>query len=217
MIEAIIFDMDGTLVDTEPFHTEIELNQFKQNKIEISGEEHQQYLGVTSEVMWRQIASKHSISLTTDELIKQNHEESLKYFAALDSIPVMPELVEVLEKLQANNYKLAVASSSTPEIIDLVLTKTNLKKYFPIIVSGNDVAKSKPAPDIFLFTAHKLGAKPTNCVVIEDSPNGIKAAKAAGMTCVAYNGANVNSEKLQEADSIIQSYAELERITIKSR
>jgi beta-phosphoglucomutase family hydrolase len=217
MIEAIIFDMDGTLVDTEPFHTEIELNQFKQNKIEISGEEHQQYLGVTSEVMWRQIASKHSISLTTDELIKQNHEESLKYFAALDSIPVMPELVEVLEKLQANNYKLAVASSSTPEIIDLVLTKTNLKKYFPIIVSGNDVAKSKPAPDIFLFTAHKLGAKPTNCVVIEDSPNGIKAAKAAGMTCVAYNGANVNSEKLQEADDIIQNYTELERIIIKSR
>lgn len=217
MIEAIIFDMDGTLVDTEPFHTEIELNQFKQNKIEISGEEHQQYLGVTSEVMWRQIASKHSISLTTDELIKQNHEESLKYFAALDSIPVMPELVEVLEKLEANNYKLAVASSSTPEIIDLVLTKTNLKKYFPIIVSGSDVAKSKPAPDIFLFTAHKLGAKPTNCVVIEDSPNGIKAAKAAGMTCVAYNGANVNSEKLQEADDIIQNYSELERIIIKSR
>lgn len=210
MIEAIIFDMDGTLVDTEPFHTEIELNQFIQNKIEISEEEHQQYLGVTSEVMWRQIASKHSISLTADELIKQNHEESLKYFAALETIPVMPELVEVLEKLQAKNYKLAVASSSTPEIIDLVLTKTNLKKYFPIIVSGSDVAKSKPAPDIFLFTAHKLGAKPTNCVVIEDSSNGIKAAKAAGMTCVAYNGANVNSEKLQEADSIIQNYSELE-------
>lgn len=214
MIEAIIFDMDGTLVDTEPFHTDIEQKQFNQYKIEISEEEHQQYLGVTSEIMWREIASKYSISLTADELIKQNHEESLKYFAELDSIPVMPELVEILEKLQAKNYKQAVASSSTPEIIDLVLTKTNLKKYFPIIVSGSDVANSKPAPDIFLFTAQRLGAKPTNCVVIEDSPNGIKAANTAGMTCVAYEGTRGDSQKLQEANIIIQSYSQLEMIII---
>lgn len=214
MIEAIIFDMDGTLVDTEPFHTDIEQKQFNQYKIEISEEDHLQYLGVTSEIMWREIASKHSISLTVDELIKQNHEESLKYFAALDSIPVMPELIELLEKLQAKNYKLAVASSSTPEIIDLVLTKTKLKKYFPIIASGSDVTNSKPAPDIFLFTAQKLGAKPTNCVVIEDSPNGIKAAKAAGMNCVAYEGPGANPLKLQEADNIIQSYSQLEMMII---
>lgn len=214
MIEAVIFDMDGTLVDTEPFHTEIEREQFNRYKIEISEEEHLQYLGVTSDVMWREIASKHSISLSAEELIKQNHEESLKYFTELESIPVMPELVEILDKLQAKNYKLAVASSSTPEIIDLVLTKTNFKKYFQVIVSGNDVENSKPAPDIFLFTAQKLGVKPTNCVVIEDSPNGIIAAGAAQMMCIAYEAPGVNPYKLREADAIIQSYGQLGMILL---
>jgi len=214
MIEAVIFDMDGTLVDTEPFHTEIERNQFNQNKIVISEEEHQQYLGVTSEVMWREIAAKNSLSVSVEDLIKQNELESLKYFTALETIPVMPGIYEILDKLNTKNYKLALASSSSPEIIDLVLTKTNLKKYFQVIVSGNEVAHSKPAPDIFLHTANKLDIKPANCVVIEDSPNGISAAGAADMMCIAYEAPGVNPYKLREADAIIQSFDQLGMILL---
>lgn len=217
MIEAIIFDMDGTLVDTEPFNAEIERRQFSLNNLEISDEEHQKYLGVASDAMWREITANHQASLTVDQLIEQNHAESLRYFAELEQIPVMPYLVDLLGKLQSKNYKMAVASSSTPEIIDLILTKTDLKKYFHVIVSAQEAGKSKPEPDVFLLAARKLGVNPTNCLVVEDSPNGIKAAKAAGMTCVAYEGPEANSLKLQEADSIIQDYSELERIIIKNR
>ncbi len=217
MIEAIIFDMDGTLVDTEPFNTEIERRQFSLNNLEISEEEHQKYLGVASDAMWREITTRHKTALSVDELIEQNHNESLLYFSELKQITVMPNLVDLLEKLQGKKYKMAVASSSTPEIIDLILTKTDLKRYFRVIVSAQEAGKSKPEPDVFLMAAKKLGIDPENCLVVEDSPNGIKAAKAAGMTCVAYEGPGANSLKLQEADDIIQDYSELERIIIKNR
>jgi len=217
MIEAIIFDMDGTLVDTEPFNTEIERRQFSLNNLKISDEEHQKYLGVASDAMWREITFNHQTALSVDELIDQNHTESLRYFSELEQIPVMPHLVDLLEKLQGKNFEMAVASSSTPEIIDLILTKTDLKKYFRVIVSAQEAGKSKPEPDVFLLAAKKLGIDPANCLVVEDSPNGIKSAKAAGMICVAYEGPGANSLKLQEADSIIQDYSELELIIIKNR
>lgn len=216
MIEAIIFDMDGTLVDTEPFNTEIERRQFSLNNLEISEEEHQKYLGVASDAMWREIADNYETSMSVAELIEQNHTESLRYFAELEQIPVMPNLFDLLKRLKAKNVKMAVASSSTPEIIDLILTKTDLKKYFRVIVSAQEAGKSKPEPDVFLLAAEKLGVDRENCLVVEDSPNGIKAAKAAGMTCVAYEGPGTNAQKLHEADSIIQNYTELDRIIIKS-
>jgi len=209
MIEAIIFDMDGTLVDTEPFNTEIEKHLFRLNKIEISEEEHQKYLGVASDAMWRKIAEQNKLQIPVSELIKQNHKESFRYLSEVEQIPIMPELVELLKKLQTKQYPMAVASSSTPEIIDLILSRTNLKKYFQVIVSAEEAGKSKPEPDVFLLAAEKLGIKPANCLVVEDSPNGIKAALAAGMTCVAYQSPGAEPQKQTAADAVIQNYSEL--------
>jgi len=209
MIEAIIFDMDGTLVDTEPFNTEIEKRLFKLNKIEISEEEHQKYIGVASDAMWREIAEQQQLQIPVSELIEQNHKESLRYLSEVELIPIMPGLVDILEKLQAKKYPMAVASSSTPEIIDLILNRTNLKKYFQVILSAEEAGKSKPEPDVFLLAAEKLGIKPVNCLVVEDSENGIKSAQAAGMTCVAYQGSGADPRKQKEAEAVIQNYTQL--------
>ena len=104
---------------------------------------------------------------------------------------------------------MAVASSSFPEIIDIVLEKTDLRKYFQVIVSSEEARKSKPEPDVFLLAANKLGIKPQDCLVIEDSYNGIKAAQAAEMICVAYQGQGANPQSQKEADVIVKSYNKL--------
>lgn len=209
MIKAVIFDMDGVLVDSEPFHTEIEKCLFLLNHISLSDEEHRQYSGTASDVMWRKIAERHTLPLPVEELIEQNRAESFRYFSELAEIPVMPGLVDLLEKLQTKNYPLAVASSSFPEIIDLILEKTGLQKYFQVVVSSHEAGKSKPEPDVFLLTAKKLGVKPEDCLVVEDSANGIKAAHAAKMNCVAYQGPGADPQNQKEADAIVKSYAQL--------
>jgi HAD superfamily hydrolase (TIGR01509 family) len=216
MIEAIIFDMDGTLVDTEPFNTEIEKRLFRLNKVEISEEAHQKYLGIASDAMWLEITEQHQLQIPVSELIEQNHKESFKYLSEVERIPIMPGLVDLLEKLQFRKYPMAVASSSTPEIIELILSRTNLKKYFRVIVSAQEAGKSKPEPDVFLLAVKKLGIKPANCLVVEDSENGIKAAQAAGMTCIAYEGPGADPEKQKEADAVIQNFSQLELIINES-
>ena len=209
MIKAIIFDMDGVLVDSEPFHIEIENRQFEMNRLTISDEEHHKYVGVTAEVMWREIEKRHSLFIPVEELIAQNKAESIRYFAELVEIPVMPGLVDLLEKLRSKKIPLAVASSSFPEIIQLVLEKTGLSKYFEVIVSSQEAGKSKPEPDVFLLAAKRMGINPEDCLVVEDSANGIKAANAAKMSCIAFQGPGANMRSQKEADIVVRSYGKL--------
>lgn len=211
MIKAIIFDMDGVLVDSEPFHVEIEKQQFLLNQLPVSDEEHRRYMGVASNVMWKEIAERHSLNVSVEGITEQNRIESIRLFTELKDIPVMPELPELLERLKQKNYPMAVASSSFPEIIELILERTGLRKYFQVVVSSQEAGKSKPEPDVFLLAAEKLGVDPKNCLVIEDSKNGIKAAKAAGMRCIAYQSPDVNPQNQKQADAVIKSYSELEK------
>lgn len=202
--------MDGVLVDSEPFHIEIEKKQFLLNKLSISDEEHHQYMGVASDVMWRKIAGQHLLNIPVDKLTEQNRIESIRYFTELKEIPAMPGLVELLGKLTTRNYPMAVASSSFPEVIEIILQKAGLRKYFQVVVSSQEAGKSKPEPDVFLLAARKLGIPPKDCVAIEDSANGIKAAQAAGMSCIAYQEPGANPQSQKEADAIVKSYAQLE-------
>lgn len=212
MTKAIIFDMDGVLVDSEPFHVQIEKQQFLLNQITVTDEEHHQYMGVATDVMWKQLAERHSMNVSIEELTEQNRVESIRFFSEIPEIPVMPGLVEVLENLSDKNYPMAVASSSFPEIIELILRRTGLKRYFQVVVSSQEAGKSKPEPDVFLLAAQKLGFQPADCLVIEDSKNGIKAAHAAGMRCIAYQGQGGNPASQKEADAVILHYFELENL-----
>jgi len=209
MIKAIIFDMDGVLVDSEPFNIEIEKRQFELNHLSILEEEHHQYMGVATDVMWREIAKRQSLSLPVETLIEQNKTESIHYFTELKEIPVMPGLVDLLEKLTLKNFPIAVASSSFPEIIELILQRTGLRKHFQVVVSSQEAGKSKPEPDVFLLAAKQLGINPQDCMVIEDSANGIKAAKAAGMRCIAFEGPGANPANQKQADAAIKSFDQL--------
>ena len=207
--EAIIFDMDGVLVDSEPFHVEIEKRMFKKLGLDISDEEHAGYMGAATDVMWRQIVEKRNLNLDIDEVTEQTNKSGIPFFESLDKIEPMPELTDLLKKLQAENIPMAVASSSDPETINIIMKKSGLEGYFPHFVSSRNVGKSKPAPDVFIYAAKLLGVKPENCLVVEDSVNGIKAAKSAGMFCVAYNAGASESQDQSQADFIISSFNKL--------
>lgn len=209
MTKAIIFDMDGVLVDSEPYHLAIEKRQIELNKLPVSEEEHHRYIGVASDVMWRDIALRHSLSIEVETLIEQNKSESIHFFSAIEQIPLMPGIRQLLEELKKKGIPLAVASSSFHEIIELILERTGLRPYFQQVVSSKEAGKSKPEPDVFLLAAHRLGIDPNECLVVEDSFNGIKAAKAAGMRCIAYAGPGANTAAQKQADERISDFGQL--------
>jgi beta-phosphoglucomutase family hydrolase len=208
-IKAIIFDMDGVLVDSEPHHTALERRLFNEAGLDVSEAEHLQFKGKTSDLMWRELIADKGLIISLDELNEVYNKAASKYFSELDNLSPTEGVIEVLDYIKSEGIPVAVASSSSKSIIDIILQKTKLEYYFDFIVSGEDVKAGKPAPDIFLHTAELLGVIPGECIVIEDSENGIKAAKAAGMICVAYTGTDDGDVDAGRADMVINSFGEL--------
>lgn len=211
-VKAIIFDMDGVLVNTEPHHIILENKLFKRLGLAINEEEHLTFVGKSTRQMWNEIAMNHCLPDSIDNLVEENRKEIIRYFSAADEIEIMPGIKDLLEKINHKGIPVAIASSSIAEVVGLILSKTGLKKYFRHVVSLESVGKSKPEPDIYLYTAGLLKVAPGECLVIEDSTNGIKAAKSAGMTCIAYAGekgqADDRADDFFSIGDIIKKYME---------
>lgn len=208
--QAVIFDMDGVLVDTEPFHYENENRMFQKLGLEVTDEEHARFVGVATDRMWQHLVESRSLPYSVAELTAMTIRQGIEILNSLESLPSSPGLVDLLEKLQGLNIPLAVATSSDSETMHFILEKTGLKKYFQVTVCRNNVEKSKPAPDVYLLAASISGVLPPDCVVFEDSENGIKAAKAAGMFCIAYNGNGSATQNQKQADARISDFRELD-------
>jgi HAD superfamily hydrolase (TIGR01509 family) len=213
-IEAIIFDMDGVLVDSEPFHIQNEKRMFKKLGLDISDEEHAGYMGAATDVMWEQIIRSKNLTLDIAETTALTIKESLPFLRSLPKIEPMPGLIDLLENLVEKQIPMAVASSSDPETIEIMLSKSGLKKYFDFAVSSVKAGKSKPEPDVFLYAAKLLNVQPENCLVIEDSKNGIKAAKAAKMLCIAFSGASTGEQDNRKADFKFRHFSEIKKMIL---
>ena len=207
--EAVIFDMDGVLVNSEPFYVEVEQKNFLQLGLDISEEEHQTYQGTATDRMWQLIKEKHGVSQPVEELVEMTNTLVTPYFQSLEKIAPMSGVEKLIRKLKKNKMPLALASSSYPDVIEIILQKTGLKNYFDVVVDSQMAGSSKPEPDIFLLAAKKLKVEPEKCLVIEDSKNGIAAAKAAGMFCVAFAGPGSELQDQSQADLVIADFEEL--------
>jgi beta-phosphoglucomutase len=213
--KAIIFDMDGVLVNTEPHHLIIEKRLFASLGLDISREEHISYLGKSSVQMWKEIIARYNLSFAAEDLADRNSEEILRYFSGQGEIEIMPGIEEVLEKLFKKGIPMALASSSDPGTIDLILLKTGLGKYFMHTISCKTVGKSKPDPGVYLYAAILLSVRPEECIVIEDSSNGIKAAKSAGMHCIAYEGGLSDTTDQSLADISVADFSLLPGLILR--
>lgn len=208
MIKTVIFDMDGVMIDSEPVHIRLEEELFKSLGIVVTGEEHLMFVGTSSYYMWRKIKEKFNLPQSVEELVEIDRKRYLDHVLKTGEIIPVKGIKEVVKKLFEREYKLAVASSSPIDVIELVVRKLGLGKYFETLVSGDYVKNSKPHPDIFLYTAEILKVKPHECVVIEDSYNGIHGGKKAGMKAIGFINPNSGNQDLSEADFIVDSLDE---------
>ena len=208
---AIIFDMDGVIVDSEPLHERAFLEVLEEIGF---GRTHDidfpAYYGKSDLIVWRDFIARHHPAQSLEELLGRKEE---KFGALLQKEePIFPGLLELLTRLSPR-YPLAVASGSRHPTINAVLAMRGLRRFFRVVVSSEDVPHGKPAPDIFLRTAELLGVAPRGCCVIEDSASGVEAALAAGMTVVAITN-SLPGEKLARATSVVETYEELERLLL---
>lgn len=208
MITTIIFDMDGVIIDSEPVHQRLEFEMYEELGLNISEDEHKEYVGTSSSDMWEKIKRRHHINLHPEELLLYGRK---KYWLALDNnqVPLVEGAIELINFFHDNKYNIHVASSATRPTVDKVLEHFNIGHFFNYRIGGNEVEKSKPEPEIFLKSAEQSSSKPEKCLVIEDSANGVMAAKSAGMCCIGYVNPGTGVQDLSKADLVVKNLGEI--------
>jgi HAD superfamily hydrolase (TIGR01509 family) len=206
-IDAVIFDMDGVLVDSEPLGLEAMRRVMARHGVLYTESDNEQFLGVTTGESCRVLKARHRLAAAERDLARQYLEHLL---ALIRERPrPMPGVPDVLARLRAAGYRLALASSAEPEVIAANVASIDLAPFFEAMVSGGEVVRGKPAPDVFVETARRLGLAPAACLVVEDSRNGLLAAKAAGMSCAVVPCAATRHQDFSEADHRLRALADL--------
>ena len=204
----IIFDMDGVLLDSEPMHQEIIYETFQLEGIPFDKAYIQTLTGMSAFPMWEKVKRDAQRSESVEELIKFHRDYFFKRLPEV-KVPLVPHVKDVLEKFKNEGKHLSLASSSGRKLIDIFTQQTNIAHYFEVIMSGDDVKYSKPNPEIFLKVAQWYGLPATQFTVIEDSTNGVKAAKSANMRCIGFQNPLSGGQDLSQADLLIHSMQEL--------
>ncbi len=204
-MKAVIFDMDGVLVDSEPLYISMNQKFFRELGADISMEEHQAFVGISAVAMWSFIREKFALSATVEELVHREKELKFQLLqeSNLQAIEGTPELLAVLRD---SGVPLALGTSSLRKNADLILGTIGLLPYFDVRTTGEEIKRGKPNPDVFLLAAEKMNRAPQECIVVEDSANGVKAAKAAGMICIAFRNPNSGYQDISAADYIVEDF-----------
>ena len=209
MLEAIIFDMDGVWVDSEYTYFQSKSQILSEAGHEVEDSYHFQFMGTTSDYMWEKMKQEFSLPLSVAEYIQQM-TALRQAMIKRDGIRVIPHVQEFVKGLSQAGLKLAVASSSSLAEIKVNLAEIGLSEYFSEVVSTEEVEHSKPAPDVYLAAAERIGIMPENCLGIEDTKNGTGAVRNAGMVCVGFANPAFPKQDLAFADRVVSSFSELD-------
>jgi len=209
MKKAVIFDMDGVVVNTEPLSHIANKKFYESLNINVTDDVYSTFIGNSDKNIIQKIVDIYGVETDKEVLL----EECLKYYCdAFDADPnleLMPGVKDLIIDLHTNGMVILLASSSSKIKIERVFTRFGLYPYFSHIISGQDFEFSKPHPAIFLEAVAKSGFTANECIVIEDSTNGIKAATAAGVYCIGYKSEEDSLQDTSLANEVITDFAEL--------
>ena len=210
MIQTVIFDMDGVIVDTEPVHHYAYFQHFTELNIDVTPEMFTTFMGFSTRNTFQKLKELFSIDQDVEDLIQRKRAIFNDAFDNKEDLTLLDGVEKLIKDLHANGIELIVASSASKVTIDRVFKRFGLHQYFSHIVSGEDFPNSKPHPAIFEFAADISISPKENCIVIEDSTNGVLAAKAAGIFCIGYNSEHSERQDLSKADIVVNHFDELD-------
>jgi len=209
MLKAVLFDMDGVIVDTEPLHRKAYFMMFDTMGISVSEALYTSFTGQSTLNICKKLVTHFKMDQAPEVLVKNKRKHFKHLFENDDSLTLLDGVLDLIKKYHAHGFTLVLASSASMPNIDRIFNRFDLNKYFVAKLSGADLKESKPHPEIFEKAAKAAGALPEECIVIEDSTNGIKAALGAGIFCVGYDSKHSTSQDYTQADVVISNFTEI--------
>jgi HAD superfamily hydrolase (TIGR01509 family) len=218
-LHGLIFDIDGVIADTEAVNARVSIKVFAE-LFGVEGvvrEDFEAGLGRGAKEYVKAAARIHGLQLT-EEQIKTATQLRQEYFLKIlseEPLPPFPGVMELMDKaMQRQDFRVAIATSGTLEKSRAVLNAAKVPYEKMVYINGDDVKNKKPDPELFLLAAQRIGIEPANCVVIEDAPNGVQAAKAAGAKCIAVTN-STDAANLSQADLVCESLEQVNLETIQ--
>lgn len=209
-LKVVLFDMDGVIVDTEPLHRKAYFKTFNQLGIDVSEELYTSLTGASTKRVCDTLIDTFSLSQTNEEIAAIKRAHFKDYFYNDDEFDLISGVRELIQHYYENGVTLILASSATMTTINMVFEKFELEKYFSGKISGADLKESKPHPEIFIKAAEMANESIDNCMVIEDSTNGILAAHRAEIFCSAYKSFHTHNQDYSLANMVVSDYSDLE-------
>jgi beta-phosphoglucomutase len=216
MLKAVLFDMDGVIVDTEPLHHKAYKMMFTDVGITVTDTMYRSFTGQSTRGICEFLCKHFNLTLDPIVLEKGKRAHFTKLFFEDPDLKLLDGVEDLIKNYHANGLTLVVASSASMFTINNVMKRFDLNPYFKDKLSGADLKASKPHPEIFINAAKAAGVSPSECVVIEDSTNGIIAAKEANIFCIAYKSAHSKDQDYTRADLLVSDYKDITFDKIKS-
>ncbi len=209
MFKAVLFDMDGVIVDTEPLHHSAYHQMFNDVNIEVSDDLYASFTGQSTYSICKQLVSHFNLPLTPHTLVDIKRDRFKYLFENDKSLALIDGVLDLIKEYHSNGMTLVLASSASMDNINRIFERFDLDQYFKAKISGADLEASKPHPEIFIKAAELSEHKSDECFVIEDSTNGIAASKSASIFCVAFNSPHSEGQDYSKADVVIDNFKEI--------
>jgi beta-phosphoglucomutase-like phosphatase (HAD superfamily) len=213
-LQCVIFDMDGVIIDSEEIHKKAYYETFKNLGVEVSEELYKTMTGSSTINAFQKLVNHFNLDDIPEELVLQKRKCYVNYFENDPTLSLVNGVKELIQFLYKQNLTLVLASSSAMVNINRVFSRFDLNEYFTAKISGADLIASKPHPEIFEKAAILAGVSKEQCIVIEDSDNGIEAANKAGIYAIGYRNLLITDQTLKNADLIIKDYNKLKKYIV---